>query len=177
MILTRRGGRQYRVCDPEWEDCLDTSFSRRDGGRWNAPGTFGVLHLSANVDVAAANARKQYEGEIHTLFDLEPEFQPLLMQVHVRMSEFVDCVSDEGLRAAGLPAAYPDGVSWVRTRDVGRKAYALGASNGIACRSAALPTGEELAVLDRALEIVRAGKRHRFSAWYPPLRGASTSSA
>ncbi len=107
MILTKRGGRHYRVCDPEWLDCLDISFSRRDGGRWNAPDTFGVLHLCATVDVAAANARRHFEGEIHTLFDLEPEFQPVLMQVNVRLSEFVDCATDEGLREAGLPASYP----------------------------------------------------------------------
>jgi len=173
VILVRRGGRHYRVCDPEWQDCLDTSFSCRGGGRWNAPGAFGVLHLCANVAVAAANARKQYENEIHTVFDLEPEFQPILLQVDVRMSEFVDCVSDEGLHAAGLPRTYPADVTWVRTRDVGRKAYALQDSRGVVCRSAALSTGEEVAIFDRAMEIARAGKRYRFTAWYPPLRGAS----
>ena len=153
-------------------DCLDTSFAKRDGARWNAPGTFGVLHLCAAIDVAATNARKQYEGEIHTLFDLEPAFQPILMQVNVRLSEFVDCVSDEGLRSAGLPSSYPDGVTWVRTRDVGRRAYALPAANGIACRSAVLPKGEELAVFDRSIGIVRRSKRYAFSDWYPPLRAS-----
>ena len=172
MILTKGGGRHYRVCDPDWLDCLDTSFSRRDGGRWNAPESFGILHLCATTDVAAANARKHFEGEIHTLFDLEPEFQPILMQVAVRLSEFIDCVSDDGLRSAGLPLTYPDGVTWVRTRDVGRRAYALPDANGIACRSAVLPEGEELAVFDRSVDIVRRGKRHAFSSWYPPLRAS-----
>ena len=172
MILTKRGGRHYRVCDPDWIDCLDASFAQRDGARWNAPGTFGVLHLCATIDVAAANARKQYEGEIHTLFDLEPQFQPVLMQVNVRLSEFVDCVSAAGLRSAGLPATYPDGVTWVRTRDVGRRAYAMAAANGVACRSAVLPEGEELAVFDRSIEIVRRGKRYAFCDWYPPLRAS-----
>ena len=170
MILTKRGGRHYRVCDPDWIDCLDTTFSRRDGGRWNAPNTYGILHLCATVDVAAANARRHFEGEIHTLFDLEPEFQPVLMQVHVRLSDFADCVTEDGLREAGLPASYPEGVSWVRTRDIGRKAHALPNCTGIACRSAVKRDGEELAVFDRAIGIVRRGKRFAFSSWYPPLR-------
>jgi len=170
MILTKRGGRHYRVCDPDWKDCLDTSFSRREGARWNAPDSFGVLHLCASIDVAAANARKHYQGEIHSLFDLEPQFQPVLMQVNVRLSDFVDCVTNDGLRDVGLPLGYPTGVTWIRTRDVGRRAYALPSAHGIACRSAVLPEREELAVFDRALEIVRAGKRHPFASWYPPLR-------
>ncbi|MBV8726547.1 MAG: RES family NAD+ phosphorylase [Candidatus Eremiobacteraeota bacterium] len=172
MILTKRGGRHYRVCDPDWIDCLDTSFAKRDGARWNAPGSFGVLHLCATIDVAAANARKHYEGEIHTLFDLEPAFQPILMQVNVRLSEFVDCASDAGLRSAGLPSSYPDGVTWVRTRDVGRRAYAQPNANGIACRSAVLPEREELAVFDRAIGVVRRGKQFAFGDWYPPLRAS-----
>jgi len=106
------------------------------------------------------------------MFDLDPQFQPVLMQVNVRLSEFVDCVSDDGLRSAGLPRTYPDGVTWVRTRDVGRGAYALPAANGIACGSAVLPKGEELAVFDRSMDIVRAGKRFAFPAWYPPLRAS-----
>jgi hypothetical protein len=108
-------------------------------------------------------------GEIHALFDLEPQFQPVLMQVNVRLSEFVDCVTQDGLRAAALPATYPDGVTWVRTRDVGRRAYLIPAANGIACRSAVLSTAEELAIFDRAIGLVRRGKRYAFKDWYPPL--------
>lgn len=167
MKHVRRGGRYLRVVDPSWDDPLDTSFAERAGGRWNPAGRFGALYLNATVDVAAANARRNFAGEIATLFDLRPAARPQLQVVAVRTAAFVDAVTAAGLRAVRLPAAYPAGTTWRRTQQVAAQAYAA-RERGIACRSAALPEGEELAVFDRHVEeLVDRGERIAFAHWYP----------
>jgi hypothetical protein len=167
----RRSGRYLRVCDPSWSDPLDTTFSSQHGGRWNAQGAFGVLYLNATITVAAANARRNYEGEIATLFDLQPGARPDLQLVDVREAAFVDIVTPAGVRAARLPASFPHGVSHATCRRIGARAYAAG-ENGIAARSNADATattfiGEELAVFDTALKLVARKKRIAFDQWYP----------
>ncbi len=173
MRLIRRGGLFFRVCDPEWVSPLNTSFNKERGGRWNPPGKFGLLHLNATVRVAAANARKHFEDEMHTLFDLRSDYRPVLYDVAVRRSEFVDCVTDDSLRNAGLSAEYPQNTTWLRTRQVGIRAYNEG-EHGIASRSAAEMDpnlGEELAIFDdRIDELTKLGRRQIFAKWYPLLR-------
>ena len=175
----RRSGLYYRVCDPEWSDCADPTFSKRAGGRWNEPGRFGVLYLCRDLVVAAANARKNFEGEIHSLYDLKPEYRPVLLEFSLGRSpghRFVDAVSSAGILALGLPALYPltangGKVPHARCRAIGFAAYETDEA-GIACRSAAEPTatswvGEELALFDRATGLAAPGKRRGFAAWYP----------
>lgn len=178
----RRSGLYFRVCDPEWADCTDTSFSKAVGGRWNEPGRFGVLYLCRDLLVAAANARKNFEGEIHSLYDLKSEFRPVLMEFSFGRSpgrRFVDAVSSAGLTQLGLPATYPltTGGATVprsRCRPVGASAYDAG-EGGIACRSAAEAAkgtwvGEELALFDFASGQAAPGKRRAFADWYPQAK-------
>ena len=180
----RRSGLYHRVCDPEWKDCTDTSFSKETGGRWNEAGRFGVLYLCRDLAVAAANARKNFDGEIHSVYDLKPEFRPVVVDFSLGRSpgrRFVDAVSASGLEQLGLPASYPltkSGavVKRARCRPIGFAAFEAGEA-GIACRSAAEASegtcvGEELALFDRASEFAAPGKRHAFGDWYP--RAAAT---
>jgi RES domain-containing protein len=173
MKHVERGGLHFRVCDPSWSDPLDTSFSRRNGGRWNAPGAFGVLYLNATVSVAAGNARRAYEGEIATLFDLLPEQRPDLQLVTVNRNSVVDAVTNAGLKSLRLPASYPVGVTWSACQRIGSRAHAAG-ENGIACRTAdamkrtdEIVEGEELVVFDTASHAVSRAERIPFSQWYP----------
>ena len=178
MRHVERGGLHFRVCDPSWNDPLDTSFAERHGGRWNPAGSFGVLYLCATIAVAAGNARRAYEGEIATLFDLLPQHRPDLQIVRIAPTSFVDAATDDGLRTLRLPLAYPEGASWRRCQGIGARAY-QGGELGIACRSAdavdisARPAaGEELVVFDRALQCVTRLERIPFARWYPVETGA-----
>jgi RES domain len=158
-----RRGRYYRVCDPSWNDCCDGSFAATLGGRWNPPQGFRTLYLNRNIDTARANARRIYDGEAFGLFDLNPVMRPHLQVVELTPCEPIDAVTDDGLRALGLPATYPDDIGWEICRPIGARAHDRGAV-GISARSAALSGGEELALF--ALELAR--KRHRilFDEWY-----------
>jgi RES domain-containing protein len=173
MRHIERGGLHFRVCDPSWTDPLDTSFARQQGGRWNPAGSFGVLYLCATISVAAGNARRAYEGEIATLFDLLPEHRPDLQLVNVMPLRFVDAATDDGLRSLRLPLTYPLGVSWVRCQAIGARAYGR-EEYGIACRSADAAghsnitiEGEELVVFDRAVRYATRLERVPFAKWYP----------
>ena len=172
MTSLTRGGTYLRVYKPDWTNPLDTAPNRRAGGRWNAPGSFGVLSLCADVAVAAANARSRYAGRAIQLFDLRPEQRPMLLSVHVPRSRCTDIVTGKGIAAAGLPPTYPYGVSHARCRRVGAAVHREGSDRGIACRSAAecRPdswVGEELAWFDTSTTLREDGPRLAFAAWYP----------
>ena len=150
------------MCDPSWKHPLDTRFAKRFGARWNPPGAFGALYLNATVEVAAANARRNFAGEIATVYDLRPEQRPNLVE---------DAVTAAGLRTLRLPASYPLGVSHRRCQNIARRAYDAKMA-GIACRSdtnatTTSYTGEELAIFDRFSQRARQRRRLRFAAWYP----------
>jgi RES domain-containing protein len=168
----KRGGHYYRVCDPTWQDPLDTSYAKRRGGRWNPPGVFGALYLNATIEVAAANARRNFAGEIATLFDLQVNQRPDLVVVAVSESPFLDIITPEGLRLLRLPASYPIAVSHKRCQGIAKRAYCAKNLDGVACRSNAEATstsliGEELAVFDRSAGAVRQERRVPFAQWYP----------
>ncbi len=173
MKFVRRKGAYYRACDPANASPMDTTFSKQRGGRWNPPGRFGLLYLNATIRVAAANARKHFENEMHTLFDLRPPYRPVLYEITVRSSDFVDCLTESGLYQVGLSPDYPRNTTWMRTREVGRRAHNSG-EHGIASRSAAeldRDLGEELAIFDdRITQLTKVGKRSPFARWYPVLR-------
>lgn len=165
MKTIRRSGRYYRVCDPGWFDCCDTTFSEQFGGRWNSPGTFPVLYLNADVATARANAQHRYDGEAFGLFDLNPTARPHLQIVAVASAPMLDIVTDVGTTDAGLPVTYPVGVTHAACRKIGTAAHKANVA-GIACRSAALPGGEELALLH--LSLATKGERQTFDDWFFP---------
>lgn len=169
-----RSGTYFRVFKPDWNDPLDTSFSKETGGRWNAPGKFGVLSLCASLAVAAANARKQHSARAIRLFDLRPERRPSLLQVNVPNGSVLDVVSEIGVREARLPADYPWNVANERCQPIGFRAYRSGRLRGIASRCAAecAPRqwlGEELSWFDCAPALKESGPRRTFARWYPDV--------
>jgi RES domain-containing protein len=123
-VTLTRGGRYYRVVDRTSIDPLDTSYSKASGGRWNPPREFGALYLFATPSVAAANARCQFTRRAINLFDLLPAARPELVTVDVPRISALDVVTARGVRAAGLPATYPYGVSWPPCQAIARDAYA-----------------------------------------------------
>lgn len=172
MRTLQRSGTHYRVFKPEWTDPLDSSPSRRHGGRWNPAGSFGVLDLARDSAVAAAIARAQHAGRAIGLFDLQPDRRPHLLEVGVPTSDDLDVVNSEGIRALRLPASYPFGVGHERCQPIGLRAYRSRRFHGIACRSAAecqqgYWVGEELAWFDSSPHLKETGPRRDFAGWYP----------
>jgi hypothetical protein len=170
----RRGGGEYnRLAEPAWSDPLDISFSRAAGGRWNQPGSYGVLYLNLGVTVARAQADDRLAGLPYGVEDLDESEQHDLVDVQVRDDEYLDCVTDNGLDVVGLPRSYPrhpDGsaVGHHECWPVGAAARAGGRA-GVACRSAvggAPDDAEELAVFDTHAGSVRQTGRRSFADWY-----------
>lgn len=171
-LTVRRGGEYNRLAEPGWEDPLDTSFARSTGGRWNPPASFGVLYLNRDERVARLQADHRLAGQPYGIEDLEPAEQHDLVLLDVPEAERLDCVSDMGLEAVGLPSSYPrarDGamVGHDVCQQVGRRAHAA-AHSGIACRSAATGAArsdEELALFEPHASLdVR--ERRPFTTWY-----------
>jgi RES domain-containing protein len=169
----RRGGACNRLVEPHWADPLDTSFSKQHGGRWNAPGSFGVLYLNLSERMARVQVEHKLAGHPYAAEDLDPAEQHDLVEVDVAETDALDLVSDEGLQAVGLPVSYPvdaDGrpVEHEQCHPVGRAAYDEPLP-AIACRSAAAGAArgdEELAVFDRDAGIVTRTGRRPFADWY-----------
>jgi RES domain len=171
-LTVRRGGEYNRLAEPGWQDPLDTSFAKSTGGRWNPPGSFGVLYLNRDERVARLQVDHRLIGQPYGIEDLEPAEQHDLVLVDVPEAERLDCVSDRGLEAVGLPSSYPrspDGkpVGHPVCQQIGQRAHEA-AHTGIACRSAAAGatrSDEELALFEPhgALDVK---KRHPFTAWY-----------
>lgn len=181
LPAVRRGGRLLRVCDRDWEDPLDASFSMIGGGRWNEPGSFPVLYLNADEATARANVRRRFLGMPYGPEDLANG--PDLASVDVARGTYADCESTAGLAAHGLPASYrvdEDGneVGWGRCRPIGRTAFDRRLA-GVACRSAAA-TGEsglrEIAHFSRTRDVPPALRsRVPFDDWFwaPPGHGGA----
>jgi hypothetical protein len=168
MRTIRRGGAFNRLAEPDWNNPLDTTFSKRHGGRWNAPGSYGVLYLNRTLEMARIQVEHKLDRQPYEIEDLDPAAQHDLVEVDVRETDALDLVSDDGLVAAGLPANYPDAVTHERCRPIGRAAYDAKLP-AIACRSAArgaTRTDEELAVFDRDAGLVSQTARRRFADWY-----------
>ncbi len=170
----RRGGACNRLAEPRWSDPLDTSFSKEQGGRWNAPGTYGVLHLNTTEHMARLQAEHKLAGHPYDIEDLEPEDQHDLVGVDVAVTAALDLVTDAGLGAVGLPTSYPldalgHPIGHGPCRPVGQAAYDEPLP-AIACRSAASGAAggdEELAVFDRDVaELVTQTSRRPFGEWY-----------
>jgi hypothetical protein len=172
---TQRAGAFNRLAEPAWADPLDTSFSKAKGGRWNAAGSYGVLYLNNGEPMARAQVAHKLAGQPFTVEDLDPDEQHDLIEVNVADSTVLDCVTDDGLTAAGLPVSYPKDPAGVEVphdpdcHTVGAAAHADG-QDGIACRSAAdgtTPDDEELALFDHAATAkVTMIARRPFRDWY-----------
>ena len=177
MIEVKRGGRYWRIVDPDWRDPADLSYSRKFGGRWNPPGEFGALYLNATLSVAAANARERNAGRALKIFDLLPAAQPHAVAFDVTPVRALDVVSVVGIADVGLPQQYPFGVGWPPCQAIARAARVAG-TLGVACRSAAEATttwtvGEELALFEGDLR-VQIFERREFARWYPdPIPGGA----
>ena len=168
-----RGGAYNRIAPPTWQNPLDTRYSKESGGRWNEKGSHGTLYLNASVGLARAQVQHKLAGQPYGIEDLQEEEQHDLVEVDVPVGEFLDCVSDDGLIAVGLPDSYPsDGaggkVGWESCQPIGATAHSEGLA-GIACRSAAqnAPAGdEELAVFEGHAAGVAITGRRSFAEWY-----------
>ena len=171
MRHVRRGGAYLRVADPSWRDPLSGEYARSRGGRWNAPGAFAVVYLNASLGVARALVRSRLEDHGIRPEDVLPEAGPLLVRTTVPENAYVNAVTDAGLRALNLPAAYPlDDQGRVIPHSVcqpiGRLAWDAG-EQGIACRPAtkgAPTSGEELAYFSR--QSLRVHDTEQFADWF-----------
>jgi RES domain-containing protein len=180
MDVVDRGGEYYRVADPAWDDPLDGRYSMRFGARWNAPGSFPVTYLNADMDTARANARRLLtEGlrsQPFTAQDIEPSERPVLVATAVPDDRYLDVVSPSGCVANGLTATYPadeagGSVAWPVCQTVGQRAWDAGLP-GIAYRCAAPGAphdGEELGWFDRHEVTLEPGRAQLFEDWYGPI--------
>jgi RES domain-containing protein len=168
-----RGGIHYRIALPHWADALDTGHSKSVGGRWNEAGSFGALYLNDSAALVRLHANQKLAGLPYGIEDLDPPEQHDLVVVDVPQLDVLDCVTDGGLHAVGLPESYPrDGagndVTWNTCQPIGEAAHA-DAQGGIACRSAAATasrTDEELVVFDTHSGGVIQKDRVGFEDWY-----------
>lgn len=171
MERTGIGGIYQRVVEPEWLDPLDPSYSVRHGGRWNAPESHAALYLNADVVTARANVKAKFDGLPYGAQDLDPADAPHLVEVEVAAGVACEVRTPSGLTSVGLPPSYPRDlgggiVPWSDCQPIGAVAHSTGL-DGVACRSAVLATGEELAWFPpplRAAATVRT--RAEFSDWY-----------
>lgn len=171
MRHVRRGGPYLRVADPDLRNPLSPEYARKRGGRWNPPGSFGVVYLNASLDVARAQVRHKLEPRGIRPEDLEPDRGPVLVHTDVPDDKYVDAVNDAGLAALGLPVSCPrddrgEPIPHAACQPIGQRAWDAG-ERGIACRSAAKttpPAGEELAFFAR--QSLARQKTERFAEWY-----------
>lgn len=170
----RRGGAYNRLAEPSWTDPLNTNYSKERGGRWNPPGSFGVLYLNRDLRMARLQVQHKLRGQPYGVEDLDEDEQHDVVSVEVEERAWLDCITDAGLEAVGLPVTYPrypNGrpVRHETCQPIGQGAYIDGLP-GVACRSAADSAtldDEELAVFDRdTAAAVRMTGREPFAEWF-----------
>ena len=132
-LTARRGGAYNRLAEPAWADPLDVGFARERGGRWNAPGSYGTLYLNGSVAVARAQTRHKLAAQPYGIEDLDEAEQHDLVDVDVPVGDYLDCVTEAGLEAVGLPAYRTRGRSG--TRSAGRSGPRPGTSGARASRA------------------------------------------
>jgi RES domain-containing protein len=170
----RFAGPVYRYINHRDTDPLDGRPSMRRGGRWNAPGTFAVVYTSCSLDVAVANLWRRYEGEVAQPWEESEEEQADLYEIQIDQAGLVDLVSADGIAGVGLPSTYPSGVSHATTRPIGRRLHRE-RRPGIWCRSAALASGEEVALFtDFASRGRVARPPRRLWEWFPVPRDSNS---
>lgn len=125
----------YRVVRRAWKDPLDTSFSRKANHRWNTS-EFEALYCCASPGVARAVALDVFRLAGLVLEDLRPEARPQLVEIAWR-GRLVDVATPEGVKAAGFPARYPEGITRAATQASAESWWKAG-FEGVLCRSASL---------------------------------------
>jgi len=173
LRLVTRGGRYVRVAEARWaDDPFNSSYALERGGRWNPPGSFGVVYLNDGEGTARRNVERLFEGLPYGPEDLDPNEAPVLVETDIPATDFVDALTDAGLTAAGLPATYPDDEEGRRVphavcQPIGQAAWDDNLP-GVACRSAAPGTArddEELAWFDRGRPLAETA-RWAFEDWF-----------
>ncbi len=138
-------GSAFRYIPHVGVDPTDGQYSMREGGRWNAPGSFLVVYTSCSREVAIANLWHKYAGESFQPWQVSEERQADLFELEITQDGLIDIVSQPGVAGVGLPAVYPEGVSHAAMQHVGQRLYDDGRP-GIWCISAVLPKGREIAL-------------------------------
>lgn len=151
-----------RVARPTWDDPLDPSYERGQGGRWNSAASFPVLYVNGDVATARTQIEKLLAGSPVTLDDLDDEAYVLVAAILPSAQNGADAVTDGGLRALGLPDTYPrdlagDEIDHTVCQPIGREVDDAGL-DGIWCRSARTGDG-----------------RGRELAWFPSDAGATAT--
>ncbi len=145
----------------------DGTFAQRDGGRWNPPGSYPVLYSSCSRDVAIANLQHKYQGRSFQPWELAEDDQEDLHELEIDQDGLIDVVTDAGVAGVGLPTKYPSGVGHATTQPIGLRLYREHRP-GIWCRSAAFPTGQEVALFsDYAAPPLPVGIPQRLRDWFP----------
>lgn len=139
-----------RVADQTWNDPLDPTFAQRHGGRWNPPRSYATLYLNEDVETARAQIRQMLEGSPVRPEDIDQGYVLITATLPTRQ-DVADGITDEGIRALGLPRTYPlNGSGHIVDHDVcqpiGEDIEEHGL-RGIHARSAAISdgSGRELA--------------------------------
>ncbi len=131
-----------------------------------------MLYLNKTVLLARLFVAHKLAGLPYRPEDLDPDSAPVLVDVEMAPERYVDIITDQGCRAAGLPATYPleSGGAVIpheRCWPVGEEAHRTG-EPGIACRSAtrgASHSDEELAWFQQG-EVLEAKKITDFAEWF-----------
>ncbi len=145
----------------------DGTFAQRDGGRWNPPGSFPVLYTSCSRDVATANLQHKYQGRSFQPWELAEDDQEDLYELEIHQDGLIDVVTDAGVAGVGLPTKYPSGIGYATTQPIGLRLHREHRP-GIWCRSAAFPTGQEVALFpDHAAPPRPIGAPQRLRDWFP----------
>ena len=133
-------GPLYRCVPRIATDPLSGEFARRKGGRWNAPGRFGMLYTFLDPSMARRWLDVYYAHAGLTLADVQPEELPDLVILACVSATVVDLLTDGGLEAVGLPPTYPLGheteAAYVVTQPIGARLHAA-RYPGLITRSAA----------------------------------------
>lgn len=129
-----------RVARPTWDDPLDPSYARDHGGRWNPPASFPALYVNGDVATARMQTERLLADSPVAVDDLNDEAYLLVAATLPSAQTCADAVTDEGLRALGLPDMYPrditgEEISHTVCQPIGREVQEAGL-HGIWCRSA-----------------------------------------
>ncbi len=168
-------GNLFRTIPHISQTPLSSDFAYNLGSRWNAPGSYPVLHTSGSVAGARAFVNWQAEFFGVPLADAAAEDQPDLLVLSIEAT-FADVASDSGLALYGLPKTYPLGYqgndAWTITQPIGASIYAAGLP-GLVTRSATLsswsgPMHEwaEVAIFTDLAPAPRLVDRFSYQDWY-----------
>jgi RES domain-containing protein len=160
----------WRIAQPGWVDPCDARYAQQRGGRWNPPGSWPTLYLNRDLHTARGQVSRLLAGSFVQPDDLADDAFDLVGVLLAETVVVADVMTEEGVRAAGLPSTYPcqpDGeiVSHDQCRPIGVQAREEGLA-GVAARSAATPdgSGAELAAWSGLDTMEVVGSRVPFGA-------------